>query len=105
MNGISKVSSPLAEPEAAANLATQIVRFRRSYDSRARDSVAAQIGGSERAMSGVFLVSMRFGPGPAEGARPHELRRRGRAVPSARSRSGLAAIGEDIKSRAWVSLT
>jgi hypothetical protein len=26
-----------------------------------------------------------------------ELRRRGRPVPSARSRSGLAAVGEDIK--------
>jgi hypothetical protein len=48
-------------------------------------------------MSGVFLVRMRFGPGPQRAVGTRELRRRGRPVPSARSRRGLAAVGEDIK--------
>jgi hypothetical protein len=48
-------------------------------------------------MSGAFSVSMRFVPGPQRGVGTRELRRRGRPVPSARSRSGLAAVGEDIK--------
>jgi hypothetical protein len=48
-------------------------------------------------MSGAFPVSVRFGPGPTEAVGTRELRRRGRPVQSARSRSGLAAAGEDIK--------
>ena len=48
-------------------------------------------------MSGAIPVGVRFGPGPTKAGRPRELRRRGRLVQSARSRSGLAAVGEDIK--------
>jgi hypothetical protein len=44
-----------------------------------------------------FPVSVSFGPGPAEGGGHLRAQAARPAGPSARSRSGLAAAGEDIK--------
>jgi hypothetical protein len=50
-------------------------------------------GGSERAMSGAFPVSVRFGPGPQRAVGTRELRRRGRPVRTVAERAGRGRRG------------